>query len=287
MAVEPRRLTTPSGVVEHVDDGTGPPVLFVHGSPGGCDQGALMGGFLRDAGFRVVALSRPGYLGTPLTDDVASPTAQAALAGGLLDALGIDRVRVVCWSGGGPASYTLAGTEPGRVEALVAIAAVSHDYTFGHPHEEAMLTGRFGGWLTRELVRHAPHSVVQSLVGEEGDLTHAEAKALAEQIWADPVKRDFALRLMETVSGARRDGLHNDERQFPAIGDLPLAAVEAPTLLLHATTDADVPFEHSEHAVTRLPHAELVRIAGGTHVSVWTDPDADALQSRIVDFLGS
>jgi hypothetical protein len=37
---------TASGSVEYTDAGEGIPVLFVHGSPGGCDQGAVMGSFL-------------------------------------------------------------------------------------------------------------------------------------------------------------------------------------------------------------------------------------------------
>ena len=91
-------ISTARGPVQHVDSGgDGAPVLFVHGTPGGCDQGALMGRFLVDAGFRVVAPSRPGYLDTPL-DDRPTPADQAALHAALLDALGIDRVAVVCWS---------------------------------------------------------------------------------------------------------------------------------------------------------------------------------------------
>src|SRR4051812_7561144 len=41
------RIETPSGDVEYRDEGDGPCVLFVHGSPGGCDQGSLMTRFLR------------------------------------------------------------------------------------------------------------------------------------------------------------------------------------------------------------------------------------------------
>ena len=39
-------VDTSLGKVEYIDHGDGPPVLFVHGSPGGCDQGAVMTEFL-------------------------------------------------------------------------------------------------------------------------------------------------------------------------------------------------------------------------------------------------
>jgi pimeloyl-ACP methyl ester carboxylesterase len=87
---------TPLGAVEHVDTGDGDPVLFVHGTPGGSDQGALMGQFLVHSGFRVVAVSRPGYLGTPLTDALSTPDQQADLELALMDSLGIDQFGLVC-----------------------------------------------------------------------------------------------------------------------------------------------------------------------------------------------
>ena len=145
---------TPVGAVEHHDAGTGPAVMFVHGSPGGFDEGELMSRFLVTAGFRVVSLSRPGYLATPLTDANATPDAQAALHAALLDALGLDSVAVACWSGGGPSSYRLAAVHPERVSALVAIAAVSGPYTFAKSVEGSMLEGRFGRWLIGEMAKH-------------------------------------------------------------------------------------------------------------------------------------
>jgi pimeloyl-ACP methyl ester carboxylesterase len=53
----------------------------VHGSPGGSDQGALMGAFLADAGYRVIAPSGAGYLDTPLTDHNGRPDEQAEIPG--------------------------------------------------------------------------------------------------------------------------------------------------------------------------------------------------------------
>jgi pimeloyl-ACP methyl ester carboxylesterase len=267
--------------MQYVDDGSGAPVLFVHGSPGGSDQGRLMGGFLVARGYRVISPSRPGYHGTPLTDGNATPEQQAEMELAVMEGLGIDQFALVCWSGGGASSYTLAARNPGRVSALVAIAAVSGPYTWERPKEESLLTGRFGAWLMKELSRHAPREVVKQLVSSEGDLDKGERGALVAQIWDDDAKREWALALMASITGDRRDGLRNDQLMFPKIGDLGLASITAPTLLVHATTDADVPISHSEHVATTIPGAELVRVEGGTHVSVWTDPGSAELQERI------
>jgi pimeloyl-ACP methyl ester carboxylesterase len=283
-AVAMAQIDTALGTVEYLDEGDGPCALFVHGSPGGCDQGSLMTRFLRDRGWRTVALSRPGYLGTPLTDDNRTPDAQAAMAAALLDALGVDRFALMCWSGGGPTSYRLAATAPDRVTSLVGIAAVSGPFTFEDAGEEKMLMGRFGAWLMKELVRHAPRETVKSLVKEEGDLDRDQRRQLVESIWDDDDRRRFALDLMETIVGDRKRGFENDEDQFGQL-DLGLEHVTVPTLLFHAATDADVPYAQSERAHAHLPHSELVTIATGTHVSVWTDPDSGARQDRIASFL--
>jgi len=91
------------------------------------------------------------------------------------------------------------------------------------------------------------------------------------------------LALSATLS-ARRAGLKNDQRRFPDL-DLPLDTVRTPTLLVHATTDTDVPPEHSERALASDAGAEILRVDKRTHLCVWTDPTSDAIKARIVDHL--
>ena len=74
-----RIVETPCGPVEYAFVGDGPPVLVVHGAGGGFDQGLEIASPLIRSGFRVIAMSRFGYLQTPLPVD-ASPTAQASVA---------------------------------------------------------------------------------------------------------------------------------------------------------------------------------------------------------------
>ncbi|UDY34798.1 alpha/beta fold hydrolase [Dermatobacter hominis] len=282
----PATVDAELGTIEYADVGSGDPVLFVHGSPGGSDQGELMTRFLVAAGRRVIAPSRPGYLGTALTDANSTPAAQAELHLALLDALGIDRVAVMCWSGGGPSTYLLASGHPERVSAIAALAAVSGPFTFKGGLEDRLLSGRLGPWLVDEMAKHSGRSLVKSTLAEEGDLGTAELKELVEQVWDDPTKRSFVLELSATVAG-RKVGLDNDHRQFPELPDLGLAAVSAPVLLVHGTADADVPPAHSDHALAALPEAELLSVDGGTHLAAWTDPTSDAVQARIADALSA
>ena len=289
-APDPILTPTAAGTVEHVDVGAGPPVLFVHGSPGGCDQGALMTRFLTDR-HRVVALSRPGFRATPLTEDNRTPDQQAGLEIALMDALDIDRFGVVCWSGGGPSSYSLAARHPDRVTSVVALAAVSTSFRPDLRRraglaEEKLLMNHFGRWLTGKVADHAPATTVKGLLGEEGDLSRAQAKELAAEILVDDEQRSFALELFDTITGPRRHGFTNDIHQYAAL-DLPLADVRAPVLLVHARTDADVGYEQSLHAHEHLPDARLVTVDVGTHLSAWIGPEAPGIQAQVRDHLAA
>jgi pimeloyl-ACP methyl ester carboxylesterase len=277
--------TTSLGTVEYHDTGgDGPVVLFVHGTPGGADQGALMGAFLAERGARVLAPSRPGYLGTPLSPTVASPTQQAALHVALLDTLGVEQVALACWSGGGPSSYQLALQHPARVRSMAAIAAVSGTYRFEHPSEETILFGRPGAWLMAQMARHAPHATVKALVTEEGDLPKDQARDLVDAIWSDDATRQWVLDWAGTVTGSRRSGFDNDRAHLADLA-LDLGSLSMPLLLVHADTDADVPIEHSQRAAEQVPGAELLTVSGGTHISAWTGPDQGATQDRIAAHL--
>ncbi len=86
-----------------------------------------MAGFLPTDEFQAIMPSRPGYLGTPL-EGRETIDQQADLHAALLDRLGIERAGVLCWSGGGPSCYRLAVRHPRRVNALVALAAVTKRY---------------------------------------------------------------------------------------------------------------------------------------------------------------
>src|SRR5687768_17389272 len=54
-------LTTLYGEVEYATVGKGQPILVVHGSGGGYDQGLLLGQVMNADDYRVVSISRPGY----------------------------------------------------------------------------------------------------------------------------------------------------------------------------------------------------------------------------------
>ncbi len=283
-SLETKIVQTSAGEVEYIDQGKGKPILFVHGSPGGCDQSILMSNFLIKKGFRIIAPSRSGYLNTRISDSNKTPKQQADLHIALMDQLKIDTFSAMCWSGGGPSTYLLAAKYPKRVKNIVACAAVSKAYKFKGGVENSLMYGNIGKWLLAEMAKHSPKSLIKSTLAEEGDLSKLQVKDLTRQIWQDPIKRDFVVNLSATLAG-RKAGLNNDHKQFPQITDLELSKIACPVLLVHGTVDSDVPLDNSDFAHKKIANSEFVKIIDGTHLAVWTDPSSDNVQKQIIEFI--
>lgn len=274
--------------MEVIRAGDGPPVLFVHGTPGGADASLAMGRFLLDAGFELIAPSRPGYLGTPLAGR-ESFDAQADLHAALLVALGHDRAGLVAWSGGGPSGYRLAVRHPQLVTALAAFAAVSGPYTSPNEgiEDRIVMETRPGNWLLRKLVDHAPKTTVSSTLRAEGDLSRSELKEQVSAAMADERQAEVVLESARVVGDyfSRREGIKNDRARFTEITSLELEKIRAPTLIVVGDADVDVPPAHSEFAARVIPRAELLRMERGTHLCLFAHPDARAAQGRVIEAL--
>ncbi len=283
-------IDTPLGPVEVARGGDGVPVLFVHGTPGGSDTSWVMGQFLLDAGYALVAPSRPGYRGTPLGER-RTVDEQADLLDALMTALGHDRFVVVAWSGGGPSAYRLAIRHPERVIALVTFACLSGSWDAPKDTLETKLmwhTG-FGHWAMRLLAAHAPSATVKSTLGEEGDLSRAELARQVKEVVADPKQAAVPLTLAEVVADFdnRRAGYDNDATQFAAITSLELERVTVPTYVLVGDADSDVDPAHSAAAAAAIPGARSTVIANGTHIALFAHPDAVGVQAQVIEFLRS
>jgi pimeloyl-ACP methyl ester carboxylesterase len=281
--------TTALGRIEYAVVGVGAPVLVLHGSPGGIDAAGLMARFLPKEEFAAVLVSRPGYMDTPLGPD-PSVDGEADLLAALLDRLGLDRVGVHCWSGGGPAAYRLAVRHPGRVRSIVAFAAVSQAYPTPRLKlvDRLLFQTRAGNKLLRYLAAKQPQQFVTGVLAAEGSLSRPVLKERVAHVMANPEKLDFVVGLGLTAeeTAERRIGYDNDLREFAAITSLELDRIAVPTLVIHGTADSDVPYEHGTFAASQIPGAELLSLESGTHLAFYTHPDSDEAQRRAIALLG-
>lgn len=257
-------ITTAAGLVEYREAGSGMPLLVLHGTPGGSDQGVVAAGVLGvDA--RVIAPSRPGYLGTPLSTG-RTPSAQAAAMVALLDELEVERVAVVGLSGGGMTAVALAASHPTRVSGLVLWSGVTAPMRIPvWPLLHGPLARRSTGEALLRRLRRAPRLLIGRAAGDERTAT-------------------VALSIAQTVLPieGRRDGLANDADQARRFDSAILPAVRTPTLIVHGTRDRNVPYRQATHAAQSIPNARLVAVPGANH---WTTPADRTAQAGLAAFL--
>ncbi|MFP5365092.1 MAG: alpha/beta fold hydrolase [Thermoleophilia bacterium] len=105
-----------------VELGDGPPLLFIHGL-GGCWQNWLenLPELARD--HRVIAVDLPGFCASEMPAGAVSITGYARLLDVLCEALAVDAAAVVGNSMGGFVAAELAINHPQRVERLVLVSA--------------------------------------------------------------------------------------------------------------------------------------------------------------------
>ncbi|MDQ0093319.1 alpha/beta fold hydrolase [Paeniglutamicibacter psychrophenolicus] len=266
----PRTIAdTAAGPVEYADRGQGEPILAVHGTLGGCDQGLVATEFFRVNGFRIIAPSRPGYLGTPLSTG-SSPAEQADALAALLDEIGINGISVFGGSGGGPAAYALAARHPEKVSRLLQVDSISHSVA---PVPFARLGARDPAIkLQLWFLRHSAAPMLKFLFRRFGQMSGARAADLAAAVAADPVRIAHLEAILLASSGwaGRREGLDNDLVTFRALAPLGLEAITCPTLIMHASGDATVPPENARNAHERIPGSELYWMEG-SHLSFFLE----------------
>ena len=262
-----RLAQTPRGPIEYAVAGNGPPVLFIHGAGGGFDQGLAFGADLAAAGFRVIAMSRFGYLRTPLPAD-ASPAAQADAHACLLDALDVPRAAILGGSAGAPSAMQFALRHPQRTTALVlAVPAAYAPREGGHSAlvvpagTEALfdtaLRSDFLFWAASRLART---SVVRAILGTP---PQAVERATAEE-------RQRVARVIEEILpvSARRLGLLNDAAVTSRLERYELEKIAAPTLVFSVADDLYGTYDCARYSAAHIPNARFVGYSNGGHLWV-------------------
>src|SRR5918993_1659278 len=210
----PRTVATASGPIEYAERGGGEPILALHGTLGGWDQGLVAAEYLRVNGFRIIAPSRPGYLGTPLSTGQTFAQQADALAA-LLDVLEIDRIIVFAVSGGGPAGYELAARHPERVAKLVQVDAVCIPGPIPSAATRLAATDAIAKaqiWL----LNHATRQTLAALFRLAGSDTKAVAADRAAMFAAVPGRTATLEATLRASLGSarRRQGMKNDFTPF-------------------------------------------------------------------------
>jgi 2-hydroxy-6-oxonona-2,4-dienedioate hydrolase len=263
-------VATSCGDIEVQQAGEGMPLLMVHGSGGGHDQGMAWAGPLAKHGIRVIAMSRFGYLRTPRPAD-ASPQAQADAHVCLLDALGLQRVAVMGVSAGGASALEMAIRHPARVAALILIVPIAHKpgsvADSAPPVSDAkdsallqLLGSDFLFWAGLHLAR-------------DQVIRHVLATPPEQVAAAPPEERARVYDLSDRILpvSLRLAGLRDDTRLGKSLRPASLESIRVPTLVVSSRDDGFGTFAAAQYTASRIPGAKFIGFSDGGHLLVGHD----------------
>ena len=267
-------LHTDHGDIEYTVRGEGRPILLIHGSGGGYDQGLLFGDILVGSGFKEISVSRFGYLRSPVPED-SSVEAQASLYTALLDHLKIDKVIVLGGSAGGPSALQFAHDFPDRTSALILLSAVSKIMP---PGEQNALQISIISTIQRSdflfwLAARAFQPQFLEMVGIPSDVYQGFT----------PEQRELAQRLLDVMQPMSQRGAGSTlEAKVVPLDGAEMGKILAPTLILHAKDDKLVVYEHAEHAHEGIKQSKLVLYETGGHGLL---AQVDSVRKQVKGFL--
>jgi pimeloyl-ACP methyl ester carboxylesterase len=261
---EGQTIDSPHGPIEFAEAGDGPAVLLIHGAGGGFDQGLGLGAAFLGDGYRVIAPSRFGYLGTPVPAD-ASPQAQADAHLRLLDALQIESVPLIGVSAGGPSAMQLCLRHPERCSALVLVVpmAWAPQRATGDarlsplflPVLNAVASSDFLFWTAMKIARP---TVVKTILGTPVPVYRSATSEGRRGV-------DKMLRSILPIS-RRVAGIWNDSEVASNLTRYPLEEMHVPTLVISTADDLYDTYDSALYTAEQIREGKFVGFSTGGHL---------------------
>lgn len=274
-------VDTEFGPIEYAEVGEGRPVLVIHGSGGGFQQGLLLSEPLAGRGFRLIAPSRFGYLRTPARDDL-TVAMQADAHAAFITILGIEKAVIIGGSAGAQSAMQLAIRHPDACEALVLLvpAAYAPDRPPNQSGAEgalakrfmmAMLKGDFPFWAA---IRLLPDTMTRLILATEPGVIEA----------AGPEEQARARRILNEVLpvSLRARGLMFDSRTAGNPQQMELDRIRCPVLAVSAEDDLYGTAASARHVAANVPNGEAVIFPTGGHLLIGRSSE---LWHKVVDFI--
>lgn len=257
------------------------PLLMLHGTGGGFDQGLLFAEALRGRDIRVIAPSRFGYLGSSYPED-SSSEAQADAFVELLDRLGIARIVVAGGSAGALPAAAFALRHPDRCAGLILLVPASNlsgkdpvEMTGLQKQAVTRLAGSdFLYWLALKVARE---QLVGTLLATDPELVER----------ASPADRQRVQRILETMLpiSRRTRGMLNDGYRAGAPVTFDYSAISVPTLVISVEDDNFGTAATARLIAASVPGARLAIYPSGGHI--WLGHDADVAEQMAAFIAGA
>jgi pimeloyl-ACP methyl ester carboxylesterase len=297
-----------------LEQGTGDPVVLLHGFPEGAYSWRHQIPALARAGFRAIAPDQRGYAGTdsPAAVEAYDHVELAADVVALLDALGLERAALVAHDWGAALAWNVALLHPARISSVVALSVPYGGRAAAPPI--GILKRRMGemffymlyfqkpGVAEAELEADVRESLRVFFYSSSGDapegsffVPQPKTAKLFDTLKAPPGLPHWLTEadLDAYTASFRESGFRgplnwyrNHDRTWDRTAELADAKVQQPALFIAGDRDPVVLF--SQGAMARMP-ALVPRLAGARvlpGVGHWTQQERpDEVNDAIIRFL--
>ncbi len=254
-----RRVVVANGLaVNLLEEGSGPPLVLVHGLPGTGYDWQNTSAALAARGFRALAYDRVGYGRSDPRPDPSEASVEANTVEllGLLAALDLRDATLVGWSYGGVLSILAAAEDASRIGRIVLVGTGGPDSADAEPLDP----GAFMRFLYSDPVlawRARVPAVGRGLISAISDAAFSSKPQ--PDWWIPTVVANLSRH--ETLLAYRGE-------MFSISGDggFPADQVARPTLLLHGDDDRLAPIAIAEYLSGVIPDATLKVYPGGSHM---------------------
>jgi pimeloyl-ACP methyl ester carboxylesterase len=250
----------------------GEAVIWMHGTPGARRQIPLEARQYADReGLRIIGVDRPGIgSSTPYVyENVLDWTRDLAM---MADVLGVDDMRLIALSGGGPYALAAGAALPDRVRGIAVIGGVAPSVgPDAIPGGAVGLAAHFAplvsvGRVPIGVALTLGIRVVKPLAGRALDLYAVVQPEGDKRLLGRPEFK--AMFVDDLLNGSRKQitAPLSDLLLFSRDWGFRVADVKVPVAWYHGDADHIIPFGHGAHMVDLLPDATLRTMEGESHL---------------------
>ncbi|GGR23160.1 alpha/beta fold hydrolase [Deinococcus ruber] len=251
--------------IHYVSQGSGTPMLLLHGYPLSGELFARNRDALANAGYRVITIDHRGYgKSTAPASDPGSLETYAKDALAVLDKLNIPKAIIGGMSMGGPITFEMYREAPDRFMGMILIDTLANPAGIVEQHLWKGMAQKATTFGPQSL---APELLKDMLTGQTRMNKPGDAKTLTDIVSQASVAGDVAGAMV----------LANRPDSVPT-----LKTIRVPTLILEGLEDTVYPPEFSMKMMQNIPNAKLVIIPGAAHAAIFEK--ASAANAAIIDW---